>query len=67
MAIKFRKGELVFYKGMLPKEFKQYEKEHPENKEYIDEFLNTYIYDYVKKKWEKRDEFKSVMDRFKKD
>lgn len=51
--LKYRKGELVFYKSSLPKELRKYIKEHPESKEYIEQFLEEYDYNYSQKKWEK--------------
>lgn len=48
---RFRKGELDFYKGCTPKEIKKYLKQHPENKDYVERFLDNYRYDYVQKKW----------------
>lgn len=62
---KFRKGELQFFKGALPKELKDYIKDYPSEKEYVDQFLEIYVYDYVAKKWIKKDEHKTIMDRFK--
>jgi len=58
MAKKYRRGELVFYKGFLPKEFKEYIKQNPDSKEYVDMFLDTYIYNYKTNKWNKRDDKK---------
>lgn len=48
---RLRKGELVFYKSSSPKELKKYIKNHPENQEYVEEFLSRYRYNYVKKTW----------------
>lgn len=52
--IRYRKGELNFYKSSLPKELKDYVKNNPENKEYINNFLETYRYNYVSEKWVKK-------------
>ncbi len=52
--LKYRKGELKFYKDSTPKELKKYLKDHPTNKKYVEKFLDTYIYNYVKKEWRKK-------------
>jgi len=51
--IRFRKGELQFYKGCTPKEIKKYLKNHPENEQYVTKFLDNYTYNYVKQEWRK--------------
>lgn len=51
--LNFRKGELDFYQNSEPKEIKQYLKNHPENQEYVERFLDNYRYNYVKKEWRK--------------
>ena len=53
--IKYRKGELAYYKSSIPKELKKYLKAHPDNKKYIEQFLETYEFNYVKQKWVKKD------------
>lgn len=54
MIIKrFRNGELQFYLGSLPKELSKYRETHPENKKYVQRFLDQYRYDYTKKIWRK--------------
>jgi hypothetical protein len=45
----FRKGELEFYKGFYPKEFKKYIKDLPEEEEHVTKFLDNFRYDYVQK------------------
>lgn len=47
--MKYRKGELNFYKSSLPKELRKYAKQHPENQEFVDAFLKEYEYNYVTK------------------
>lgn len=63
--MKLRKGELAFYKGMLPKELRKYSKEHVENKEFVDEFLKEHEYNFVSKKWEKKKNHNNLFDRLK--
>lgn len=53
--IKYRKGELAYYKSSIPKELKKYLKAHPDNKKYIEQFLEMYEFNYVKQKWVKKD------------
>ena len=52
--LKYRRGELAFYKSSLPKELKKYLKEHPETKEYVEMFIEEYEYIYTKKQWVKK-------------
>ncbi len=63
--MKYRKGELTFYKGMLPKELRKYLKGHAENKAFVDEFLKEYEYNYVKKEWKKKEKHNTLKDRLK--
>ena len=49
--IRFRKGELNFYKSGTPKELKAYLKELPFLETFIEAFLNRYRYNYVQKEW----------------
>lgn len=49
--MRFRKGELNFYKGMTPKELKKYIQIFKANKKYVDYFIENYRYNYVKKVW----------------
>lgn len=50
---KYRKGELKFYKSLLPYELNEFVNNHPIHTEYIKKFLQTYKYNYVKKRWMK--------------
>lgn len=61
--MKYRKGELAFYKSSLPKELKKYSGKFSENKEYLDLFLKEYEYNYVEKKWVKKAAHNTLMDR----
>lgn len=63
--MKFRKGELKFYKDSTPKELKDYIRANKDCKEYIEHFMELYTYNYVKKFWEKKN--KSLLDRLKRD
>lgn len=63
--MRYRKGELLFLKSSLPKELRKYSKEHPENKEYVDQFLTEYEYNYVQKKWQKREPHNTLEKRIK--
>lgn len=51
--MKYRKGELTFYKSSTPKELKEIIKMDTENKKYVDQFLKEFKYNYVAKKWNK--------------
>jgi len=51
--VKYRKGELKFYKKLLPHELNEYINEHPENTEYIKKFLQNYKFNYRQNKWKK--------------
>ena len=48
-----RKGELIFYRGFEPKEFKKFIKQYPKNEDQVKLFLDNYRFDYVQKKWRK--------------
>jgi hypothetical protein len=63
--LRYRKGELNFYKSSLPKELKKYLRGHPENAKYVEQFLDEYEYNYVKKVWKKREDRKSLLDKMK--
>ena len=52
--LKYRKGELNFYKSSLPKELKKYMKTHDKNVKYVEQFLDEYVFNYVKKSWKKK-------------
>ena len=60
---KYRKGELAYYKSSIPKELKKYLKAHPENTKFIEQFLEMYEYNYVKKSWHRKEDGKSFMER----
>lgn len=61
-TIKFRKNELKFYLGCLPKEITRHLKESPDDKLYVEEFLSKYTYNFVTKKWV-RPRGKNLIDR----
>lgn len=63
--MKYRKGELNFYKSSLPKELRKYAKQHPENQEFVDAFLSEYEYNFVQKKWTKKKPHNTLEDRLK--
>lgn len=67
MSLRFRKNELAFYKGSIPKELKKYLKENPSNTKYVEQFLNSYEYNYTEKKWVKRDKPGNFLDIFRKE
>jgi hypothetical protein len=52
--MRFRKNELSYYKSLLPYELNEYVLKHPDNTEYVKKFFESYEYNYVKKKWIKR-------------
>jgi hypothetical protein len=51
---KFRKGELKFYKSMIPSELNEYINKFPINTEYVKQFFEKYKYNYVKRGWFKK-------------
>jgi len=51
--MRYRKGELTFYKGMSPQELQKYIKKFPKNKTYVQDFEQNYKYNYVLKRWRK--------------
>ena len=52
--MKFKKGELSFYKKHNPRELKKIYKQFPENRNMIEYFCKIYEYSWVQKKWTKR-------------
>lgn len=52
--MKFRKGEIKFYKGLLPHELDEYAKQHPLNTDYVKAFIDEYEFNYVKNQWKKK-------------
>lgn len=51
--IRYRKGELKFYKSMDEKDLETYVTKFPENTEYVKKFLQTHKYNWVKKEWQR--------------
>jgi hypothetical protein len=63
--LRYRKGELAYYKSSVPKELKKYLKAHPDNAKYVEQFLGMYEYNYVKKRWLKKEEHQTLIERLK--
>lgn len=51
--VRYRRGELHYYKNLDPIELNKYVEDHPENTEYVKKFLENYQYNWVKLQWTK--------------
>lgn len=51
--MRFKKGEIDFYKKHTPKELEDMYNDIPEKQEAILKFVETYDYNFVKETWKK--------------
>jgi hypothetical protein len=54
--MRYKKGEVAFYKESSPKELREYIKIFPDIEQRVDFFLEEYQYNYVKLVWHKKGE-----------